>query len=171
MACLSFTLVSLSMYSIKNDKHDGRHVTIVKEAWIRGVSIIVGVSASIFINWIFWPFVARHEVRKAMSTVLLHLSQSYQTVTDRYLYKYEGDEPTNLTLSLSEIREARLRAGLFAYEDLIRMTRHEPSLRGTFNDMPYRVMLKSCQTILQKISQARISSIYFSVYEHDCKYR
>lgn len=50
------------------------------------------------------------------------------------------------------------------------MTRHEPSLRGTFNDVPYQILLKSCRNILQKISQSRISSTYFSVYDHDRKY-
>lgn len=47
------------------------------------------------------------------------------------------------------------------------MTRHEPSLRGTFNEVPYQILLKSCRTILHKISQARISSIYFSIHDHD----
>jgi hypothetical protein len=50
------------------------------------------------------------------------------------------------------------------------MTRHEPSLRGTFNGVPYQILLKSCRNILQKISQSRISSTYFSVYDHDRKY-
>lgn len=100
------------MYAIQYDNRGGAGFTIIKEAWTRGVAIIVGVSASIFINWIFWPFVARHEVRKAMSTVLLHISQCYQGVADRYLYKLQGDEPTQLTFSLSEVREARLRAGM-----------------------------------------------------------
>lgn len=59
--------------------------------------------------------------------------------------------------------------GLGAYEELIHMTRHEPSLRGTFNEVPYQILLKSCQTMLQKISQARINSIYFSIYDGDCK--
>lgn len=76
--------------------------------------MVVGVGSSIIINWLFWPFVARHEVRKAMAVVLLSLSQCYQGVADRYLYKYEGDEPTQLTLSLSEVREARLRAGKYS---------------------------------------------------------
>jgi hypothetical protein len=106
IACISFTLVSQSMYQSKaND------TTIIKDAWTRGVAIIVGVTSSIFINWIFWPFVARHEVRKGMAIVLLYLSQSYQIVADRYLYKYQGNDPDQWTIALSEIREARLRSG------------------------------------------------------------
>ena len=96
------------MYSSKS-----RNDTIIKNSWTRGVTLIIGVASPILINWIFWPFVARHEVRKVMSMVLLHLSQCYQGVADRHLYKYEEDEPTQLTLSLSEVYEARLRAGEF----------------------------------------------------------
>lgn len=106
IACISFTLVSQSMYQTKADD-----TAIIKDAWTRGVAIIVGVTSSICINWIFWPFVARHEVRKGMAIVLLYLSQSYQIVADRYLYKYQGDDPDQWTIALSEIREARLRSG------------------------------------------------------------
>lgn len=94
------------MYQTKADD-----TAIIKDAWTRGVAIIVGVTSSICINWIFWPFVARHEVRKGMAIVLLYLSQSYQIVADRYLYKYQGDDPDQWTIALSEIREARLRSG------------------------------------------------------------
>lgn len=110
IACIGFTLVSQSMYLSKNTYED---TTTIKNAWTRGVAILVGVTSSILISWIFWPFVARHEVRKGMSVVLLHLSQSYKNVVDRYLYKYQGNDPDQWTIALSEIREARLRSGKY----------------------------------------------------------
>lgn len=165
IACFSFTMVSQSMRLAKIQYGS----TIIQHAWPRGCAIVVGVTFSILVNWVFWPFVARHEVRKGMSTILHYLSQCYQSVADRYLYKNEGNDPTPLTLSLSEVQEARLRAGLTAFEDLILMTRHEPSIRGSFNLVPYMVLLKSCRRLQQKISEARISSTYFSLYDHEAE--
>lgn len=136
-------------------------------AWTQGCAIVIGIAGSIVISWIFWPFVARQEVRKAMAIVLRHLSNCYQSVTDRYLYKDVGDDPTAMALSLSEVREARMRISLDAYREMIYMTRHEPSLRGDFDQVPYIKLLRSCQVILQKISEARISSIYFNVHRYE----
>lgn len=168
LACISFTFTSMSMYV---NGLDGE-IKIVSIAWAQGCAVIVGVASSIIISWIFWPFVARQEVRKAMGIVLSHLSQCYQSVTDRYLYKDEGNDPTALTLSLSEIREARMRLSMDAYSELINMTHHEPSLEetghpGSFDPIPYQWLLNSSRIVLQKVSEARISSIYFSVHRYD----
>lgn len=167
LACISFTFTSLSMYV---NGLDG-DIRIVETAWSQGCAVIVGVAASTVISWIFWPFVARKEVRKGMGIVLSQLSQCYQSVTDRYLYKDEGNDPTSLTLSLSEIREARMRTSMDAYGDLIAMTQHEPSLEdsghpGSFDPIPYQWLLKSARVVLQKVSEARISAIYFNVYRY-----
>ncbi len=40
---------------------------------------MVGVVASVVINWIIWPFVARHELRKAMSEMMFFMSVAYRS--------------------------------------------------------------------------------------------
>lgn len=60
-----------------------------------------------------------------------------------------------------------MRISLDAYMEMITMTKHEPSLRGDFDQVPYIKLLKSSQVILQKISEARISSIYFNVHRYE----
>ncbi|KAI5800085.1 hypothetical protein EDC01DRAFT_534020 [Geopyxis carbonaria] len=77
MACLSFTVVSLSAY---ND--DGAHPTL-EIAWTRGTALMAGVVAAVIVNWLVWPFVARHELRKSLSSMLLSLGTSYRGVVAR----------------------------------------------------------------------------------------
>ncbi|CAN6671569.1 protein Bre4p [Trichomonascus vanleenenianus] len=159
LACFAFTLTSLG--------YDAKTRNIFTETWIRMVCLLVGLSVTTLISWIFWPFVARHEVRKQTAVMLSHVSQCYQSVTDRYLYRDETDELNELTLRMSEVREARMIQSLYALEKLLHSTLHEPRVRGTFDQAPYVALIHSCEVILQKISDARISSIYFNVYEMD----
>jgi hypothetical protein len=45
----------------------------------RGLAFVVGVVAAVVINWILWPFIARHELRKAVSAMLFFLSIIYRS--------------------------------------------------------------------------------------------
>ncbi|KAA8909151.1 hypothetical protein FN846DRAFT_627486 [Sphaerosporella brunnea] len=74
MACLSFTVVSLS-----GRNHSGGH-SPVEIAWSRGVALSTGVVAAVIVNWVVWPFVARHELRKSLSYMLLNLGIAYRGV-------------------------------------------------------------------------------------------
>ena len=40
---------------------------------------MVGVVASVVINWVLWPFIARHELRQAMSAMMFFLSIIYRS--------------------------------------------------------------------------------------------
>lgn len=125
MACLSFTVVSLSAYKL-----DGQYSTI-EIAWTRGLALLVGMVTSVVVNLVVWPFVARHELRKSVSSMLLNLGISYRGVvaryafrpsctqmhgsrstTIRYIYHDIGYEPTEEDVRKSEIQEARLREGV-----------------------------------------------------------
>lgn len=41
--------------------------------------MVTGVVASIVMNWILWPFVARHDLRKGMSATLFYCSIIYRS--------------------------------------------------------------------------------------------
>lgn len=163
LACASFTLVSLSMYSPPHK--DGTPLNIFTGTWTRLVSLECGMVITVVLNWLFWPFVARTQVRKSVASLLSHISQSYLIVADRYLYRDKDDMPTELTLQLGEIREARLLQSLHAAIELLHTTKHEMTLRDDFNMPVYHCVLKSCASLFQKISQARISSMHFNVYD------
>lgn len=78
MACLSFTIVSLSAHRAKGGEGP-------KEiAWSRGVALVTGVVAAVIVNWVVWPFVARHELRKSLSCMLLNLGIAYRGVVARF---------------------------------------------------------------------------------------
>lgn len=163
LACASFTLVSLSMYSPPYE--DEIPVNIFTGTWTRLVSLECGMVITVLLNWLFWPFVARTEVRKSVASLLTHISQSYLIVADRYLYRDKDDMPTEFTLQLGEIREARLLQSLHAAIELLHTTKHEMTLRNDFNMPVYHCVLRSCAILFQKISQARISSMHFNVYD------
>jgi uncharacterized membrane protein YccC len=76
MACLSFTIVSLGGYNTS-----GRSATEI--AWSRAAALVTGCVASVVVNWIVWPFVARHELRKSLSHMLLNLGIAYRGVVAR----------------------------------------------------------------------------------------
>ena len=64
--CLSFVVVSLNEYTL----HDQAHGSVAKIAWTRGLAFVVGIMAAIVVNWFLWPFVARHELRKSLSSMM-----------------------------------------------------------------------------------------------------
>lgn len=119
MGCISFTIVSLTAYN-----HAGTPGSF-EIAWTRGTAFVVGVVAAVSVNWILWPFVARHELRKSISTMLLHTAIIYRGVVAKYIYYTEGEEPGSEDVARSEMLEARLREGFVRIRELMELTRHE----------------------------------------------
>ncbi len=87
VGCIAFIVVSLSAKA-NNDQS-----SIVRIAWTRGVAFVVGVVAAVGVNWVLWPFVARHELRKALSSMLIYESIIYRGVVAKYVYYEKGQEP------------------------------------------------------------------------------
>lgn len=72
VGCISFVVVSLGAYTA------GDQASVVTVAWTRGVAFVVGVVSAVVVNWFLWPFVARHELRKALSAMLIYSSIIYR---------------------------------------------------------------------------------------------
>lgn len=119
VGCMSFTVVSLSAFTTTGAP------SIFKISWTRGLAFVVGVVAAIVVNWILWPFVARHELRKSLSTMLLHSSLLYRRVVGKYIYYSEGEEPGPEDIAKSEMLEGRLREGFVRMRQLMELTKHE----------------------------------------------
>lgn len=87
VGCMSFAVISLGIREA-----DGLP-SVVWISWTRGLAFVVGVVASVVTNWILWPFVARHELRKALSSMLIYSSIIYRSVVAKYVYYEAGHEP------------------------------------------------------------------------------
>ncbi|PWW76035.1 hypothetical protein C7212DRAFT_195184 [Tuber magnatum] len=81
MGCISYSVVSLSARTLHGSTMD--IPSPAKIAWTRGVSLIVGIVSAVVVNWVIWPFVARHELRKSLSFMMLNLGISYRGVVAR----------------------------------------------------------------------------------------
>lgn len=104
VGCMSFVVVSLGA-----NVADG-HPSIVQIAWTRGLAFMVGTISAVVVNWMLWPFVARHELRKALSAMMVYSSIIYRGkpplrgvyaglivhrpgVVAKYVYYEQGKEP------------------------------------------------------------------------------
>lgn len=73
VGCISFSVISLGLQYHANEPD----ITLLAVA--KGVSFLVGTSVPIVVNWIIWPFVARHELRFALSSMLFFMSVIYRS--------------------------------------------------------------------------------------------
>ncbi|KAK9793142.1 putative ER transporter 6TM N-terminal domain-containing protein [Seiridium cardinale] len=155
VGCIAFTVVSLTEYS-----YQGNQSPAVIAA-TRGGAIAVGVSASIIVNWIIWPFVARHDLRKAISMMLFYCSIIYRSIVSKYVYYEEGHEPTKADIEASEIMEGRLREGFVRLRQLLGLTRHEIRLRSPYDPLPYSALIDACEQFFEYVVALRQSSLFY----------
>ena len=80
---------------------------------------------AVVVNWVLWPFVARHELRKSVSAMMVHQALLYRAVVSKYIYFAEGEKPGVRDVERSEILEGRVREGFVRMRQLLEMTRHE----------------------------------------------
>lgn len=165
VALICFSVIALEPYA--KDTSSLTTAKIWKNTWVTGLSFIIGIAASILVNQVVWSFKARSELRLSMSSLLAHIGQSYQSVTDRYLYRDCNDAPTEYTLAFSHIREVRLAQSLKAIKDLSLEAKTEPSLISNFSFPKYKRLLDVCEFIFQKTIEARVSSSFFEVWDEE----
>ncbi|EPS40737.1 hypothetical protein H072_5369 [Dactylellina haptotyla CBS 200.50] len=157
IGCLSFTVVSMTCYN------DQGVTPASRIAYTRGTSFIIGVLASVFINWCLWPFVARHELRKSLANMLINLSIVYRSVVAKYIYHDLDYMPSEQDIIDSRVREAKLREGFVRIRELLKMTEHEPRLRERFDPTPYEHLIDSSEKFFDHIIDVRQASLYFRI--------
>ncbi|KAI1403924.1 hypothetical protein F4819DRAFT_495116 [Hypoxylon fuscum] len=155
VGCISFTVVSLAEVTAEGKPSPA---TV---AATHGVTMVVGVVASIIVNWILWPFVARHDLRKAVATMMFYCSIVYRSIVSRYVYYEAGNEPTKEDIRASEILEGRLREGFVRLRQLLGLTRHEIRLRAPFDPLPYSALIDACERFFEYIVTARQASLFY----------
>lgn len=157
----SFTIIALNLQSL----HD--QGVVWSMTWSLGIALVVSIFATVFTSWIVWPFSARRELYDACHSLLQHISQSYQSVSERYLYRDEDDDPTDLTLALANIREVRMSQSLQAVKLLLERAKREHDITKSFKPHVFEMLLNSCDLILEKTIEARMSGIHMKVWEQD----
>ena len=158
VGCISFTVVSLGAYTNNAQPY------ITQFAWTRGVAFIVGVVAALITNWMLWPFIARHELRKSLSAMMLHSAILYRSVVARYIYYTENNAPSPAEIQRSEMLEGRLREGFVRMRQLLELTRHEIRLRAPFDPVPYCALIDASERFFEHLVEVRQSSIYFQPF-------
>ncbi|KAM3520153.1 hypothetical protein NHJ13051_007027 [Beauveria bassiana] len=123
---LSFTVVSLGL--LEAEHREAATTTPAVLAARQGLVFFVGTAAPILVNWVLWPFVARHELRSALSSMLFFMSVTYRSTVATYVYFDAPPTPTDIRRS--ELLEGRLREGFVRIRQLLVLTRHELRLRG-----------------------------------------
>lgn len=113
VGCISFVVVSLTASNTKADP------SITTLAWTHGAAFAAGVISAVVVNWMLWPFVARHELRKSISAMILHCGISYRNIIGRYVYHEEGAEPGPEDITRSELLEGRFREGFVRMRQLL----------------------------------------------------
>jgi hypothetical protein len=131
-------------------------------ATIQGAAFAAGVVAAVVVNWVLWPFVARHELRKALSAMLFFQSIIYRGVVAKYIYYSEGHDPTPADVERSEMLEGRLREGFVRIRQLLAMTRHELRLRAPFDPVPYSALADACERFFEYLVAVRQSALFHS---------
>lgn len=92
---------------------------IVTLSWSLGLAFVVGVVSAVVVNWVLWPFVARHELRKSISAMLFHSAIIYRGVVSKYIYYEDGQAPGKDDIERSEELEGRLREGFVRIRQLM----------------------------------------------------
>ncbi|KAF4124373.1 protein transport [Geosmithia morbida] len=156
VACLSFTVISIS---IINNKDSG---PVAQQAVFQGLAFLVGTIVPVIVNWVLWPFIARHELRFALSSMMFFMSIIYRSVVSKYVYFEEGMEPTPDDIERSEMLEGRLREGFVRIRQLLVLTRHELRLRAPFDVLPYSALAEACERFFDYLIAVRQTALIHS---------
>ncbi|KAG5943661.1 hypothetical protein E4U60_006543 [Claviceps pazoutovae] len=154
--CLCFTIVSLGLQA-----QDGAHSPALL-ATLRGLCFFVGIVVPILASWVLWPFVARHELRVALSSTMIFMSILYQNVVAKYVYFRDGKDPTPEDVVNSETLEGRLREGFVRIRQLLVLTRHELRLRAPFDPLPYSALSHACEQFFDYLITVRQSALFYN---------
>lgn len=96
-----------------------RDLSTVTLSWSLGLAFVVGVVSAVVVNWVLWPFVARHELRKSISAMLFHSAIIYRGVVSKYIYYEDGQAPGEADIARSEELEGGLREGFVRIRQLM----------------------------------------------------
>ncbi|KAI7848907.1 Fusaric acid resistance protein-like-domain-containing protein [Circinella umbellata] len=143
VALLAYNLVVLFMYN-HHDDIQFIDIDVVELAWIRCITVSLGVVIGLIVTAYIWPYEARKALRQGLSDLLIRLSWLYKHLSTTH-------DAEEMLFHQTECQQA-----LVTLRDLLVHAPSEPRLKGPFPTATYNSMLNSCQNILDKFLSLRI---------------
>ncbi|KAI9247684.1 hypothetical protein BDA99DRAFT_525753 [Phascolomyces articulosus] len=137
-----------------------RHVTqpaepISETVWKRTATVVIGILVAVLLNWMIWPFVARHAVRKSLAGIIGELGDYYTYLMGTFLFHDQHLEPSDEDIKKAQKMEGRIQKSIHACSVLLELTDHEPRLKGPFPKDFYMEMIVSTRNLLDRMLSIR----------------
>lgn len=131
--------------------------TISERVWLRTATLVVGLVTALILNWMVWPFIARDAVRKNLGSTIGDLGDYYSYVMGTFLYHDEMVPPTEGDYKKAIKIEKKMEKILDTCNELLKLTDHEPRLKGPFPKEFYRSILASTHSLLDCMISLRVA--------------
>ncbi|KAI9495945.1 hypothetical protein BDB00DRAFT_811080 [Zychaea mexicana] len=141
-----------------------RHVTELSEpihetVWKRTATVVVGILVAVILNWMIWPFVARHAVRKSVAGIIGELGDYYTFLMGTFLFHDHQNLPSDEDEKKAQKMEGGIQKSINACSVLLELTDHEPRLKGPFPKDFYKEMIVSTRNLLDRLLTIRTALI------------
>ncbi|KAI8137954.1 Fusaric acid resistance protein-like-domain-containing protein [Fennellomyces sp. T-0311] len=148
---MTYMAVALSRYVQSPDE------PISETVWKRTATVVVGILVAVSLNWVIWPFVARHAVRKSISGTIGELGDYYTYLMGTFLFNelQASDDDVKKAQKI----ESKIQKSIDACAVLLELTDHEPRLKGPFPKDFYKEMIVSTRNILDRLLSMRTALI------------
>ncbi|KAG2171597.1 hypothetical protein INT43_008323, partial [Umbelopsis isabellina] len=129
----------------------------------RTITMLVGIGTALIFNWFLWPFVARHQLRKALADVILELGEYYAFLISAFLYDDVHRLPAAEDIKSCDKQERNLQRAIVACRDLLDLTYHEPGLKAPFPTEFYNEMITTTQNLLDRLCNLRCAVVHMPI--------
>ncbi|KAI9317563.1 hypothetical protein BX666DRAFT_1938456 [Dichotomocladium elegans] len=146
---LTYMAVALSRYvSVSAD-------SIAVTVWKRTITMVVGIIVAVSLNWLIWPFVARHAVRKSLASIIGELGDYYAYLIGTFLFHDPAVPPSDDEVKGAQKMEGAIQKSINACHVLLELTDNEPRLKGPFPKAFYTEMIVSTRNLLDRLMSIR----------------
>ncbi|TPX37010.1 hypothetical protein SmJEL517_g01063 [Synchytrium microbalum] len=149
---MTYTIVLLNRYANPLDQWTGRDIGIEEFAYKRGIAVVVGVVVGLFVSWYVWPYKARDELRKILSSTLFDMGVLYSKLVSLFTSTLPPTSDEFFALEIS------LRNSLTESRALLTLTRHEPRIKGRFPTVSYDRIITALNDILDRFVSMRVAA-------------
>lgn len=104
-----------------------------------------------------WPFIARHQLRQHISTIVYNLGGLYADIIGIYLGFGELANAVDGEARL-DAREKSLRAALLRCRELLALTHNEPRLKAPFPTQSWTNIVNSIENLLNMLAILRCTA-------------
>ncbi|TPX41114.1 hypothetical protein SeMB42_g05723 [Synchytrium endobioticum] len=149
---MTYTIIVMNRYANPTDQSTGRDMEIEEFAQKRAFAVIIGIAVGLFVSWYIWPYKARDELRKILSSTLFDMGVLYSKLVSLFTSTLSPTSNEFFALELS------LRNSLTESRALLELTRHEPRWKGRFPTVSYDRTITALNEILDRFVSMRAAA-------------